>query len=817
MSPLRLLTFILLLLLVAPRRAGATDFRVERGRALLEVDSAEAAVVHTAAGLLQRDWQAVFGTPLAVRQPRGGAKGDLPRIVAATVGTGSALRGCGVSLKGLKTHREAFLLAVNRRGDLVVAGSDAHGTAYGLMELSRLIGVSPWEWWADCTPRALEQFRLSAAYRRLEWPAVDYRGVFINDEDWGFMPWASQCHEPAGQKGRVGPRTTERVFELLLRLRANTYWPPMHECTYPFFLTDGNREVARRFGIYLGSSHCEPMASSAAAEWALRGQGDYNYVTNREGVLRFWETRLSEVAAQEMVYTLGMRGLHDGAMQGARTVTEQRDVLTRVIADQRALLARLVNPRVEHVPQVFIPYKEVLDVYRTGLAVPDDVTLMWCDDNYGYLRHLPTAAELRRAGGHGLYYHASYWGRPHDYLWLGTQSPALLFHQLSRAYRHGIRKIWILNVGDIKPLEYQTELFMDLAWHPDSVAAQGLSRHLEQFLQREFGPEAARPLTPLMQEYYRLCYIRKPEFLGHTRTEERDPAFRRVSDLPWSEGTIRQRLAAFRRLSQQAETIGAALPADRQDAYFQLVGYPVEACALMNEKMLTAQLARHGRASFDEADQAYLRIQELTDRYNQGLHNQCKWRHMMDCAPRRLPVFAPVERRAATDSLPAEPALLLLRSAVERHEGPVQPCPGLGYYGGAGELTLGAPVTFSFANSAAVTTTTSSSSSSVTSITSSVVSHSAVTDTVEVRIGVVPTHPLTDDGHLRLSVRLDGGAATELSFETHGRSEEWKENVLRNLALRTLRLPLARRDSLHTLTLTALDEGLVLDHVAIVR
>lgn len=787
---------LLLLLLAAPLRAeAAADFRVERGRAALVVDSAEAPVVQTAARLLRRDWRAVFGADLA---PEAGVRrgaAPMPRIMAATVGAGAALRGCGVSLRGLKGRREAFLLAVNGRGDLVVAGSDAHGTAYGLMEVSRLIGVSPWEWWADCAPRPLGQFRLDGSFRRLEWPRVDYRGIFINDEDWGLMPWASKHYEPAAQKGAVGPRTTERVFELLLRLRANTYWPPMHECTYPFFLTDGNREAARRFGIYLGSSHCEPMASSAAAEWALRGQGDYNYVSNAAGVLRFWEERVREVAAQEMVYTLGMRGLHDGAMQGARGAEEQRDVLTRVFRDQRELLARYVNPRVERVPQVFIPYKEVLDVYRAGLPVPDDVTLMWCDDNYGYLRHLPTAGELGRAGGHGLYYHASYWGRPHDYLWLGTQSPALMLHQLGRAYERGIRKMWILNVGDIKPLEYQTELFMDLAWCADSVAARGLARHLEQFLRREFDPGAALRLAPLMQEYYRLCYIRKPEHLGNTRTEERDPAYRQVSDLPWSEGCIRERLAAFARLSREAEAIGQTLPPSRRAAYFQLVGYPVEACALMNEKMLTAQLARHGRADFGVAERAHERIKTLTARYNEGVDGQGKWRGIMDWQPRRLPVFGPVERRQAGGDLPAEPVLLLLRSAVERDSGPVRPCTGLGYYGGAGDLEAGCPVSFSF----------------------SVPPGSVDADTVEVRVGVVPTHPLADDGHLRMEVSLDGGAPVALSFETRGRSEEWKQNVLRNLALRTLRLPLNRAASAHTLRLTALDEGVALDHVAVTR
>ena len=203
--------------------------------------------------------------------------------------------------------------------------------------------------------------------------------------------------EPGNPRGVIGPKTNEKIFQLLLRLRANYYWPAMHEVTEPFFLTPGNREMAARYGIYIGGSHCEPMASSTAVEWGRRGKGDYDYVNNSDCVLKFWEDRVRDIAGQEIVYTLGMRGVHDGAMNGAKTVDEQKAVLSRAIADQRALIARYVDADVTKVPQVFIPYKEVLDVYRAGLDVPDDVTLMWCDDNYGYIRHFPTPIEQAHA------------------------------------------------------------------------------------------------------------------------------------------------------------------------------------------------------------------------------------------------------------------------------------------------------------------------------------------------------------------------------------------------------------------------------------
>lgn len=776
---------ILFLLLIAawgawPARAeGGRPFRVEGGRACLVMDADEDTVVQTAAMMLRRDWQAVFGRPL-------GGGGGAPRIVAGTAGRSRALRRCGVDLRPVEGRRQAFLLVVDAEGTLVVAGSDRHGTAYGLLEVSRRIGVSPWEWWADAAPRRLEHFELPAGFLSAQWPSVEYRGIFINDEDWGFTPWSCRTHDPAPE-GVVGKETTERVCELLLRLRANTYWPPMHECTHPFFLTPGNRDVARRYGIYIGSSHCEPLACSAATEWGLRGEGAYDYVHNAEAVRRFWEERVEEVAGQDIIYTLGMRGVHDGAMQGASSVGERLRALQRILKDQRGIIAHYVSRDTDSVPQVFIPYKEVLDVYDAGLQVPDGVTLVWCDDNYGYIRRFPSPAERLRRGGHGLYYHASYWGRPHDYLWLGTFSPALMLQQLAQAYRNGIQKLWVLNVGDIKPLEYQTELFMDLAWDTEGTVAEGTARHLARFLAREFGPAASR-LTPALLECYRLSFARKPEHLANTRTEERDSAYRQPRDLPWGEGYVRDRLSRFRQLSQEVRDIGARISADRRDTYFQLVQYPVEACALMNEKWLTAQLARHGLADFAAADSAHNRIQRLTRRYNTGFQNGGKWNFMMDCQPRRLPVFAPVPHTRSAAPLPSPAAPRRAWSGADCETGAFTPWPWLGREGKAVELLRDSALTFRFTQD------------------------SSPRDTAEVELRVLPTHPLTLGGQLRLAVTLDGGTPAVVSFETQGRSEEWKENVLRNQAVRVVRLPLRASDT-HVLRLRPLDPGILLDQV----
>lgn len=742
----------------------------------LACDNAEEKVVQTALKLFIRDYQSVFSASAAVDARQG-------NIIVGTVGKSSLLKAVSADVSALTGKKQAFLLQVLPDGKLLVAGSDSHGTAYGIMELSRLIGVSPWEWWADVTPEKKTSFVLSTEYQTLQSPSVEYRGIFINDEDWGLMPWSSQTYEPSDIKGHIGPKTNARIFELLLRLRANTYWPAMHECTLPFFLTEGNRKVAEEYGIFIGSSHCEPMVCSAAGEWRRRGQGDYDYVNNSASVYKFWEDRVKEVAQQGNIYTLGMRGVHDGQMQGAKTVAEQKAVLERVLKDQRGLLQKYVNKDVTAIPQAFIPYKEVLDIYNAGLQVPDDVTLIWCDDNYGYIRHFPTAEERARKGGNGIYYHVSYWGRPHDYLWLGTFSPYLLHQQMKLAYDRGIQKMWVLNVGDIKPAEYQIELFLDMAWNIDEVNEIGVTAHLKSWLEREFGSNRAEELLPAMEAHYQLSYIRKPEFMGNTREEERDPKYKVIKDLPWSEQAISERLRSYTVLSDVVERMESNIPADRQDAYFQLVKYPVQAAAQMNRKILTAQLARHSKADWKQSDAAFDSIASLTQQYN-SLQNG-KWNRMMDFQPRKLPVFKRVEHTTATEPMVTDRKILCKWNAMECTYGKPVPYEGLGYERKAAGIRKDSSLTFAFDDYGK--------------------------DSVEVEIRLLPSHPL-DEKQLRFAISVDEAVPQTVSYETKGRSEEWKENVLRNQAIRKVTLPINKQAS-HKLVITALDEGVVLDQV----
>ncbi len=790
------LAFILVSCLQASAQRLQFELSHNRPITIVYNDEAEDKATTHALDLLRKDMETVLSV---IPQITRDGDGD---IWIGTLGKSALIQDLidrkSISVSELEHKREAFMLSVihiEGKPILTVVGSDRRGTAYGILEVSRLMGVSPWEWWADVTPCPLKEFTLPEDFKVLQSPSVPYRGIFLNDEDWGLMPWSSRNYEPGlptigGRTvGAIGPKTYERIFQFLLRLRANTIWPAMHECTVPFFLVNGNKEMADDYGIYVGGSHCEPMMRSVAGEWRVEGEGAYNYVTNAGNVYRFFEERVAEVAHMDNIYTLGMRGIHDGSMQGAETTEAQKEVLTRVLSDQRNLLKQYVNKDLESVPQVFIPYKEVLDVYRAGLSVPDDVTLMWCDDNYGYIRHFPDEKELTRSGGHGIYYHVSYWGRPHDYLWLGTASPGLLYQQMKLAYEKGIRQMWILNVGDIKPSEYQIELFLDMAWDIEHVIAETPSSHLKNFLQREFGEKIGNELFPVMQEHYRLAYIRKPEFMGNTREEEwNDPTARIVKDLPWSEREIHERIEAYRKIADRVDKIGREIPKPLQDAYFELIKYPVQGAALMNDKILFAQLARHGQSDWAKSDSAYDHIVALTETYN-ALANG-KWNLMMDHRPRRLPVFDRIKHEEVTTPLvkAAEPLFAFNGTECATPIAPQQLLYGVGYSNKAVSILQGETISFQLTGLPG--------------------------DSIDIEIRLLPNHPLHGD-KLRFGIALDNNPMEIIEYQTQGRSEEWKQNVLRNQAIRRITLPASGKSAV--LNIKAIDEGVVLDQIFIFK
>ena len=760
-------------------RMTARSFVVEAGQEVaVSIDTTVAPVVKTSFEILQTDLERVLDARLSVSSYS-------PVIV------------CGIDSS---LDRQGFRLEVDRKGRLVINGADPHGLAYGLLEVSRLAGVSPWEWWADAVVRKIPGLKLKTGVVTEQSPSVEYRGIFINDEDWGMMPWSWQTNDKA-EKGVIGPGTYSRIFELMLRLRANCIWPAMHECTRPFFLTEGNREAARRYGIFMGGSHCEPMACSTAREWGMRGEGQYNYVTNSAAVQTFWTDRLKEVKDMDILYTIGMRGVHDGGMAGVKTAEDKVKWLQKVIDDQRAMLATYVDADVESVPQVFIPYKEVQEIYDNGLDVPDDVCLMWCDDNYGYIRHFPTATERSRKGGNGVYYHASYWGAPQDYLWLGTFSPSLLFEQMTEAWDRGIQRVWILNVGDLKPLEYQMELFLDMAWDIDAVKGKWTkgNAHLEDFLCREFGEKTGKALAPLMTEHYRLAYVRKPEFMGGTRVYEADRnEWYKIVDCPWTDEYVDERLKAYSSLEDEVERIAADVPADRADTYFQLVKYPVQAAAEMNRKFLYAQKARHtGDPSYWRlSDEAYDSIASLTHMFNKETSGG-KWNHMMDFRPRGLSVFDrvphqsqspdPSRRAAVTYAIPEKPVTVLDGTDFS---GDTEYAYGLGLEGKAVKIGQDGEATATFTLERDMK--------------------------VELPVRLLPRFPVDEGGQLRLSVTVDDNKPVELSFRSVYHGEQWKQGVIQNYAERSLGV-MSLGKGKHKVKVKAVDDGIVFDQILIME
>ena len=489
---------------------GADDLALVSGgtATAIYVEPDEEQAVKRAAGDLAEDIARVAGVKPVLTENPSPAKAGL--IIVGTLGKSKTLDRLAADGKldvaGVRGQWESHVSQVVKNPlpgvekALVIAGSDRRGAIFGIYELSETIGVSPWYWWADVPVKSKKLLAVRAGVSKQGPPAVKYRGIFLNDEDWGLRPWAAKTLEP--ETGNIGPKTFAKIFELLLRLKSNFLWPAMHEGTPAFNTFPTNKEIADLYGLVMGSSHCEQMLRDNVDEWHRDGQGEYDYVTNRDGVLKYWETRVRENGKFENVYTVGMRGIHDGAMPGGGTEQEKAERLHRIIADQRDLLRKWVNPDVTKVPQIFCPYKEVLPLYRLAPDIPEDITLCWPDDNYGYVRQFSDAREQRRSGGAGVYYHVSYWGTPYDYLWLCSTPPALIWEELTKAYDYGARTLWVINVGDLKPAEVDIEFAMRLGWNPHQWRPDNVNDFLEEMFTRDFGPEHARSMAWLLGEYF---------------------------------------------------------------------------------------------------------------------------------------------------------------------------------------------------------------------------------------------------------------------------------------------------------------------------
>ena len=649
-----------------------TEFKISDNQGnmvSIVVEPQDYAVVNTCARILAEDIMKVAGKKPSIRKFEDLTEKEC--IIAGTLGKSEIvdriIRENNIDVHFLKNQWENYLIMVIERPlpdvskGLIVIGSDRRGTAYGLLEISRMIGVSPWEWWADVMPEHKHNLSISLKNSVYGSPSVKFRGIFINDEDWGLQRWAANNYEP--ETGDIGPKTYAKIFELMLRLRANTIWPAMHSCTKPFYFYPENKKVADDYAIVIGTSHCEPMLCNINAEWNSTTMGEWRYDNNSETIKRMFEKRINEAGEYEGIYTMGMRGEHDSPMiVGEDDTDAQVDLLENVINDQRHILEKYLKNNSKEVPQIFIPYKEVLKYYQAGMDLPQDITLVWPDDNYGYIRQLSTPDEQKRVGGAGVYYHTSYWGRPHDYLWLNSTNPVLMWEEMKKAYDLGAKNIWVLNCGDIKPHEYSVELFLDMAWDINNFElSKAVRQHMFNWATREFGERVSSEITDLYFEYYRLCFLRRPEFMAWSQVEPVTKAKEtELTQIHYGD-EVSTRIEQWQKLLDQVERIKPQITYQRQDAFYQLIYYPIVGAACLNHKWLYAYknefVASQGRASASHyatmAQKAYERILSETSYFNNELDNG-KWKYIMSCSPRYLPVFSSPPRSVSTSNKKAE-------------------------------------------------------------------------------------------------------------------------------------------------------------------
>ena len=591
------------------------------------VDTADYWLVQKAAALLQEDIERVTG-----RRPR--ILHTLPASAENLIIIGSLDRSPLIgrlakehrlSSDSLKGQWEAYSLqnvSHPARGigqALVITGSDRRGTAFGIFELSRQMGVSPWYWWADVPVRTRPAIYVDCrAWKKdhpagFDHPAVKYRGFFINDEAPCLSGWARE------KFGGLNHTFYEKVFELLLRLKANYLWPAMWGNAFNDDDTL-NPVLADKYGIVMGTSHHEPMLR-AQQEWKRYGAGPWNYSTNPATLQAFWKKGIEHMGTHESIVTIGMRGDGDMPMTEGSNIA----LLENIVRDQRKIIGDVTGKDPSATPQSWALYKEVQDYYDKGMRVPDDVTLLLCDDNWGNIRKLPPPGAKPRAGGYGMYYHFDYVGDPRNYKWLNTNPIPRVWEQMHLTYQYGVDRIWIVNVGDIKPMEFPIQFFLDYAWDPALLPADSLDAYTRQWAARQFGPEHAATIAAILTAYAKYNGRRKPELLSPDT----------YSLLHYREAeTI---TSDYNALAETADSIYKLLPASYRDAYYQLVLYPVLACANLNElyttvarnRLYAAQGNIAANALAERAKALFANDSILSRYYNKEMAGG-KWDHMMD-------------------------------------------------------------------------------------------------------------------------------------------------------------------------------------------
>ena len=604
----------------APHPGGFTV--AERGAcASIYVDSRDHIGVIRAVTDLQSDIQKVTGCTAKVAHDS--KKLGSAVIFAGTIGKSPVIdrliRNHKIDVSRTAGKWEAFVIQVvanplpGVKSGLVIAGSDKRGTIYGLYDLSEQIGISPWYWWADVPVAHKDALYVKKGVFVQGPPAVKYRGIFLNDEAPSLTNWVHEKY------GNYNHEFYTKVFELILRLKGNYLWPAMWNNAFNEDDPE-NPKLADEYGVVMGTSHHEPMLR-AQQEWKRHGTGPWDYSRNDEFLRKFWEEGIQRNKSYESIITLGMRGDGDLPMSESANVA----LLERIVKDQREILARDMGKPLSEIPQDWALYKEVQEYYERGMRVPDDVTLLWCDDNWGNIRRLPTPDERQRSGGAGVYYHFDYVGDPRDYKWLNTNPIAKVWEQMNLAHEYQADRIWIVNVGDLKPMEFPIEFFLSLAWNPQRWPKEKITEFTRLWAEREFGPQYAPEIADVVAKYTKYNGRRKPELI--------DPST--FSLLNYQEAD--RVLAEWKAITEEAEKLYSELPEQYRDAFYQLVLYPTKASALVTELYITAgknrMYAVQGRASTNalaaRVRELFAADAALSDEYNRVLAHG-KWNHMMD-------------------------------------------------------------------------------------------------------------------------------------------------------------------------------------------
>ncbi len=583
-------------------------------------DTSENILVKKAAVFFADDIERVSGKRLLVSDINNYREGNI--IIVATVGNNRLIERLvadkKLNIENLKGKWERFIIQTidkpfpGVKKALVIVGSDRRGAAYGVFTLSEKMGVSPWYWWADVPVKKSQEIHLENCNYVSKSPAVKYRGIFINDESPAFRNWAKE------KFGGINHMCYEKIFELLLRNKANFLWPSMWLPTM-FNVDDPlNPASADEYGIVMSTSHHEPMMR-AHNEWSVFNGGAWDYKTNKEKLHEFWRGGIERMGNYESIVTVGMRGDGDEGMSEETAV----DILKTIIKDQREIISDVTRKPAEKTPQVWAIYKEVQDYYDKGLRVEDDITVLFSDDNWGNIRYLPKKEDLVRSGGFGMYYHFDYVGAPVSYRWLNVTQIERVWEQMKLTYEHGVKNIWIANVGDIKPMEFPISFFMDYAWDPDAIQAEDLPIYYLNWTKQQLGDYYTTDIARLLSLYTKYNARRTPEMLT--------PDTYSVENYREADRVVEE----YKALAEEVKEIYNKLPEAYKSAFYQLVLSPIEMCANINEMYVAAGknkfYGEHGAASAnfyaDKVRELFNKDVELTKSFHEL--EDGKWNHMM--------------------------------------------------------------------------------------------------------------------------------------------------------------------------------------------